>query len=758
MRGAYGGPRVLLRRLREVMAEPVTAQERLDRIVVLIAANMVAEVCSVYVLRVDGDLELYATEGLNRAAVHLTTMRKGEGLVGLVADEAEPVNLSDAQSHPSFSYKPETGEEIYHSFMGVPILRAGNTLGVLVVQNKAHRSYSDEEIEALQTTAMVIAEMIASGELATPGGGVEPVGRRPTHAGGVALSEGIGLGHVVLHEPRVVVKNFIAEDANAELKRLDAALANLRASIDVLLDEGDVARAGEHRDVLEAFRMFANDRGWGKRLQEAVLTGLTAEAAVERVQSDTRARMQRQTDPYLRERLHDLDDLANRLLRELTSPGQGMAPAVTELPENAIVVARSMGPAALLDYDRSRLRGLVLEEGSGSSHVAIVARALGIAAVGQLENATGLVEAGDPIIVDGVSGEVHVRPTPDVERSYADKVRFRARRQEQYRALRGLPTRTRDGVDVSLLLNAGLLVDLPHIEETGADGVGLFRTELQFMVASSLPKTSAQEALYRSVLEAAGGKPVSFRTLDVGGDKILPYMRQEPEENPALGWRAIRLGLDRPALLRTQVRAMLRAASGRELRIMFPMVASVAEFDEARSVVERERARLETHGHRAPAQIRLGVMVEVPSLLFNLDEIARRVDFMSVGSNDLMQFLYAVDRGNARVANRFDTLDVAFLRALRQVAEVGRRHGTLVTLCGEMAARPLEAMTLVAIGYRSMSVSPAAVGPVKAALLDLDVGELRALVDPLLAAADGPTSLRAALGAYAAKRGLQVEP
>ncbi|MFD1703174.1 phosphoenolpyruvate--protein phosphotransferase [Methylopila henanensis] len=758
MRGAYGGPRVLLRRLREVMAEPVTAQERLDRIVVLIAANMVAEVCSVYVLRVDGDLELYATEGLNRAAVHLTTMRKGEGLVGLVADEAEPVNLSDAQSHPSFSYKPETGEEIYHSFMGVPILRAGNTLGVLVVQNKAHRSYSDEEIEALQTTAMVIAEMIASGELATPGGGVEPVGRRPTHAGGVALSEGIGLGHVVLHEPRVVVKNFIAEDANAELKRLDAALANLRASIDVLLDEGDVARAGEHRDVLEAFRMFANDRGWGKRLQEAVLTGLTAEAAVERVQSDTRARMQRQTDPYLRERLHDLDDLANRLLRELTSPGQGMAPAVTELPENAIVVARSMGPAALLDYDRSRLRGLVLEEGSGSSHVAIVARALGIAAVGQLENATGLVEAGDPIIVDGVSGEVHVRPTPDVERSYADKVRFRARRQEQYRALRGVPTRTRDGVDVSLLLNAGLLVDLPHIEETGADGVGLFRTELQFMVASSLPKTSVQEALYRSVLDAAGGKPVSFRTLDVGGDKILPYMRQEPEENPALGWRAIRLGLDRPALLRTQVRAMLRAASGRELRIMFPMVASVAEFDEARSVVERERARLETHGHRPPAQIRLGVMVEVPSLLFNLDEIARRVDFMSVGSNDLMQFLYAVDRGNARVANRFDTLDVAFLRALRQVAEVGRRHGTLVTLCGEMAARPLEAMTLVAIGYRSMSVSPAAVGPVKAALLDLDVGELRALVDPLLAAADGPTSLRAALGAYAAKRGLQVEP
>jgi phosphotransferase system enzyme I (PtsP) len=757
MRGAYGGPRVLLRRLREVMAEPVTAQERLDRIVVLIAANMVAEVCSVYVLRADGDLELYATEGLNRAAVHQTTMRKGEGLVGLVADEAEAVNLSDAQSHPAFSYKPETGEEIYHSFLGVPILRSGNTLGVLVVQNKSHRTYSDEEIEALQTTAMVIAEMIASGELAAAGGGFEPIGRRPAHASGLALSEGIGLGHVVLHEPRVVVKTFIAEDATAELKRLDTALAGLRASIDVLIDQGDVARAGEHRDVLEAFRMFANDRGWGRRLHEAVLTGLTAEAAVERVQSDTRARMQRQTDPYLRERLHDLDDLANRLLRELTSPGKGMAVPVAELPENAIVVARSMGPAALLDYDRTRLRGLLLEEGSASSHVAIVARALGIATVGQLENATGLVEPGDAIIVDGVSGEVHIRPTPDVERAYADKVRFRARRQEQYRALRDLPSKTRDGEQVSLLLNAGLLVDLPHIAETGAAGIGLFRTELQFMVASSLPRTAAQEALYRSVLDAAEGKPVTFRTLDVGGDKILPYMRNEPEENPALGWRAIRLGLDRPALMRTQVRALLRAGSGRDLKVMFPMVAAVSEFDEARDIVERELARLEKTGHPRPETVKLGAMVEVPSLLFQLDEILSRVDFLSVGSNDLMQFLFAVDRGNARVSGRFDPLSPAFLRCLGQIVQKAGEAGKPVTLCGEIGARPLEAMALIGIGYRELSMSPAAIGPVKSILLELDAAEIASVVRPLVARTVGPHTIRAELQEYAARRGLQVE-
>src|SRR3981189_2975003 len=266
MRGALGGPRVLLRRLREVMAEPVSAQDRLDKIVVLIAANMVAEVCSVYVLRVDGSLELYATEGLNRDAVHLTVLGSEEGLVGLVALEAKSVNLSEAHEHPNFSYRPETGEEIYHSFLGVPILRAGNTLGVLVVQNRAKRTYVEEEVEALQTTAMVLAEMIASGELsslAQPG--AEPAARHSLHKTGAILSDGIALGHVVLHEPRVVITNYIAEDLPKEIKRLDTALAKLRADLDRMLERGDVAEGGEHRDVLEAYRMFANDHGWPPR-------------------------------------------------------------------------------------------------------------------------------------------------------------------------------------------------------------------------------------------------------------------------------------------------------------------------------------------------------------------------------------------------------------------------------------------------------------------------------------------------------------
>ncbi len=566
MRGALGGPRVLLRRLREVMAEPVSAQDRLDKVVVLIAANMVAEVCSVYVLRVDGTLELYATEGLKREAVHQTVLKADEGLVGLVASEANPINLSDAQAHPAFSYRPETGEEIYHSFLGVPILRAGNTLGVLVVQNRARRTYTEEEEEALQTTAMVLAEMIASGELsslARPG--AEPAARHAMHLTGSSLSDGIALGHVVLHEPRVVITNVIADDVPHELKRLDAAIATLRADLDRLVEHRDVADGGEHRDVLEAYRMFSYDQGWLHKIREAVMTGLTAEAGVERVQSDTRARMLRASDHYLRDRLHDLDDLANRLMRVLM--GQDHAPTKEQMPENAIVVARSMGPAALLDYDRKRLRGLVLEEGGPTSHVSIVARALGIPTVGEIENATGLVEPGDAIIVDGSTGHIHMRPPQDIQASYGERVKLRARRQAQYRALRERPCVTKDGQKIALMINAGLTIDLPHIEDTGAAGIGLFRTELQFMVADTLPRTGEQLALYRAVLDAAGKKPVTFRTLDIGGDKVLPYLRNIEEENPALGWRAIRLGLDRPGLLRSQVRALLRAAGGRGLQI-----------------------------------------------------------------------------------------------------------------------------------------------------------------------------------------------
>ena len=748
MRGALGGPRVLLRRLREVMAEPVSAQERLDRIVVLIAANMVAEVCSVYVLRADGTLELYATEGLNRTAVHLTTMRAGEGLVGLIAETADVLSLSDAQAHPRFAYKPETGEEIYNSFLGVPILRAGNTIGVLVVQNSARRTYSEEEMEALQTTAMVIAEMIAAGELealANPASGGTAL-RKPLTLNGVSIADGVGLGHVVLHEPRVVIKNIVADDPDAEVRRLEEAIQALQASIDVLIDS-DGSGPGEHREILETFRMFAHDRGWLRRLREAIASGLTAEAAVDRVQSDTRAKLLRQTDPYLRDRLHDLDDLANRLLHQLT--GEAFTLAAGSLPENAILVARAMGPAALLEYERSRLRGLVLEEGGSTSHVAVVARALGVPCVGEVQGITSLVEQGDAIIVDGSTGDVQIRPQADVEASYAEKARLRARRQEQYLALRDKAAVTRDGVAIDLQMNAGLLVDMPQLSEVNAAGVGLFRTEILFMVAPSMPRAEAQEALYRAILQSAGGRPVTFRTLDIGGDKILPYMRKVEEENPALGWRAIRIGLDRPALLKAQIRAILKACAGRTARIMLPMVATVDEYSQVRALVARERAYLAKHGHQGPRDVKLGAMLEVPSLLFDIDNLLKHVDFLSVGSNDLMQFLFAVDRDNRRVSGRFDTLNPSMLRALMMIAGKAAGAGKPVTVCGEMAGRPVEAMALLAMGFKALSMSPASIGPVKAMLLGLDLGAAREALEKMLADCEGCATLRDQLVKFA---------
>ena len=616
--------------------------------------------------------------------------------------------------------------------------------------------YREDEVEALETTAMVIAEMIATGDLARlirPG--VELDLRRPASFAGIALNEGVGLGHVVLHEPRIVIKNLFAEDPEAELRRLEAALGSLRLSIDDMLSRREVASEGEHRAVLEAYRMFANDRGWVRRLEEAVRNGLTAEAAVEKVQSDMRARMLHMSDPYMRERMSDFDDLGNRLLRQLLGHGPEML--AETLPKDAIIVARSMGAAELLDYPRDRLRGLVLEDGAPTSHVVIVARAMGLAAAGQMKGAVSMAENGDAIIVDGEDGRIHLRPQPDVEAAYAEKVRFRARRQQLYRELRDKPTLSKDGVTVDLMMNAGLSVDLPQLAEAGAAGIGLFRTELQFMVAAQFPRAEEQERLYREVLRVAAGKPVTFRTIDIGGDKVLPYFKDAvPEENPALGWRAIRLTLDRPALLRTQVRALLRAAGGRELRAMLPMVTEVDEIRQAREIIDREVRHLSRFAHDLPTSLKLGAMVEVPSLLFQLDELMQAVDFVSVGSNDLFQFMTATDRGNTRMSDRFDPLSVPFLRALKQVADAGRRWHTPVTLCGELAGRPISAMALIGIGFRSISMAPAAIGPVKAMLLELPVAALAARLEQAMGEKGADGSVRALLSAFAEDHGIPL--
>ncbi len=746
--------RRLLSKLRDVMAGGGTAQERLDKVVKLIAADIVAEVCSCYVMRAGEVLELFATEGLKKSAVHQTRLRVGEGLVGDIAAHARPLALSDAQSHPNFAFRPETGEEIFHSFIGVPILRSGRVIGVLVVQNRSKRHYTDEEIETLETVAMVLAELVASGELIrreelAP---VDGNALLPLRLEGVRLNGGIGIGVAVLHQPRIHIKQLVAEDPQFELDRVRMAVAHLHRTLDELFAASDLGDSGEHHDIFETYRMFADDAGWMSRITEAIRSGLTAEAAVQKVHEDTRVRMSQVSDPYIRERLHDLEDLANRLLQHLS--GQAGTAAATQLPEDTILVCRSMGPTELLDYDRKRIKGLILEEGSATLHVSIVARALDIPVVGRVKDLLAKIEPFDPVIVDGDNAQVFIRPSDDIVDAFNNSMKVREQRLQAYAQLRDLPARTIDGVEARLLLNAGLLVDLQHLHEMGADGIGLYRTEIPFMARPELPDVQAQTLLYRKILDQAAGKPVVFRSLDVGGDKVLPYWNSSDEDNPALGWRSIRITLDCPAVLRQQLRALLRASAGRELRLMFPMVAEVAELDRARALLDMEMERERAQRHELPSRLLVGTMLEVPALAFQLPALLGRVDFISVGSNDLAQFLFASDRGNPRISDRYDTLSPAMLTFIRQIVEACDRAEVALSVCGEMAGRPLEAMALIGLGVRGLSMAAPAIGPVKAMVRSLDVGVLRPYLFGLLEAPDH--SLRDKLRGFALDHGVAL--
>ncbi len=710
------GQRSLLRQIREAVQRGGPAQERLNMVVRIIARSMVAEVCSLYMRRAGGEMELFATEGLDPLAVHLTRMRPGEGLVGEIMRLGRPLNLADAPNHPAFSYRPETGEDPYHAFLGVPLLRGGRAIGVLVVQNRTERVYTEDEVEDVQIIAMVLAEMVA-GELISEDelSGVEIAPHRSERLKGARFADGLALGVAVLHEPPVAPSQLLADDVVAEEAKLKSAISSLQAQLDEML-EGQHGLVEASYEVLDTYRMFAHDRGWNRSLEDAVRNGLTAEAAVERVRSEHRARLGQARDPYLRERLHDFEDLADRLLRHLSGDGH----VARDLPDDAILIARNLGPADLLEYDRHKLKGLLLEEGSPASHAAIVARALDIPCVGRLDGLRDRVNEGDPVIVDAETGEAYLRPRLDVVQAIRSRIEVRSQRRAEFAKLRDTPAFTRDGVKVTLLMNAGLDVDLEILGDTGAEGIGLFRTEFQFMVAEELPRFNAQTALYSRVLDAAGGLPVTFRTLDLGGDKVLPYLEAEREENPALGWRAIRMGLDRPALLRLQLRALIAAARGRALRIMFPLVASVDEFRAARALVDHEVAWAQRRGRPAPARLDVGAMIEAPSLIWHLDALLPMTDFVSVGTNDLLQYLFAADRGNARMADRYDPLSPPALRVLAEIQKACADTGTPVSVCGEMAGRPLEAFTLVALGYERLSMPPAGIGPVKQMVLSCD--------------------------------------
>lgn len=706
------------------MAGGGKAQAKLDRVVRVIAQNMVAEVCSIYLTRAGGVLELFATEGLKEEAVHKTRMQIGEGLVGLVAERGLPLNLSEAPQHPRFVYRPETGEDIYHSFLGVPILRGGKVSGILVVQNVTPRRYRPEEVEALQTISMVMAELVSSGEL---------VGREelfedasatgnPITLDGSMLASGIGAGVAVFHQPQIHITKTIADSIKEERVRLENAIAEMRLQLENLVEHPDLAHGGEHREVLETYRMFAYDQGWQDKMHAAISLGLTADAAVDRVHQENKARMAKIRDPYLRERIGDFEDLAIRLIRIIQGDTTDHH---SKLTEDSVLIARNIGPAELVEYDPQYLKAIALEEGSSTAHVTIIARAMGIPVLGRVSGLLDHVEPGEDVIVDTNSEHVFVRPADDVIDTYRETLALQEQLHAAYDAERDLPAETLDGYRVNLFMNAGLLVDLPSLDRTGAEGIGLFRTEFQFMVSPALPKVDEQTRIYTAAMDAAGDRPVVFRTLDIGGDKQVPFLPREDEENPAMGWRAIRIALDRPALLRFQLRALLYAAAGKTLHVMFPMIAEVAELKRCKAILQKEVDRLEKFGKTPPVAVKVGCMFEVPSLSWQLDSLMKEIDFLSIGTNDLMQFFFACDRSNPKLADRYDLLAPSVLAFLHMIVKTCKEANVPVTLCGEMGGRPIEAMALVALGLERLSISPTSIGPVKRMIRSVHMEKLQ---------------------------------
>jgi len=740
--------RQMLSRLRDVMAGIGSVQERLDKLVALIAQGLKADVCSCYIMRAGEVLELFATFGLSQRAVHITRLRVGEGLVGEIAAHARSVSLADAWSHPSFVYRPETGEDFFRSLMGVPMIQAGRVMGVLAVQNRDERPFNDWEIETLETVAMVIAELTTTAQVVKRDELFPAEGNAllPVRLSGAMLNPGLGLGQAVLHKSHVRIGRLVSDDPVVEHGRLQSALNALRKDVDTLIDSsrGDMGGFG---DILEVYRMFADDRGWISRITDAIDTGLTAEASVQKVSDDTRVRMMQMSDPLFRERLQDLDDLANRLLSILA--GGGMR---TELPENSILVCRSLGPTELLDYDRRKLRGVIMEEGSPTMHAVVVAKALDIPVLAQVHGALNRIDAFDLLALDASAGHVFLRPSEDLQEMFATNAAARLRQKAAYAASKDLPSVTRDGVAIELQLNAGFLIDVQALNETGAAGIGLFRTEMQFLAMPTLPDVKLQRALYRQAVDAAGGKPVTFRTLDVGGDKIAASWAGDKEDNPAMGWRSVRLTLDRPSVMRQQLRAILQACEGQIFRVMFPMVATIAEFDACHRILDLEVARHMKCGGMAPREIAVGTMLEVPSLIWQLEHLLERVDFLSIGSNDLIQFAFAADRGNTRIADRYDALSAPVLRMLQFIAQQCRAANKPLSLCGEMAGKPLEALALMALGFRALSMAPAAVGQIRDVVRRTVLADLESFI--LSQMNSRAASLRSEIKSYAQDHGI----
>lgn len=738
----------ILKLLRAITESNDSLDEKFTNIVRLIAEKMSADASACYVAVEGKFLRLFASYGRDEDVSLAPPVRFGEGLVGAVAQNNRSLNVSDISSSKFASTADAKG---FAAFLGVPLIRWSRPIGVLGLYAKETQEFSSLELEILETVAMVLSEIVSSDEMNDfkKNFSRDNLNEREKFKG-ISLSKGYGLGTAIVHRRRQAVTKIFAEDREKELSRIEVAYAQMNADLDEKFNAAKLG-IGEHVDILDTYRMFARDKGWYKKITGNIQGGLTAEAAVERAYEDMWNRLSGTTDAYLKERLHDLRDVSDRIQSYL-SGDFGSVEKVDSA--DIIVVAQSMGPADLMDYDYTKIRGLVIEDGTPTMHVAIVAKALNIPVVSKIKGIFEEAKTGELIAVDGNDGYVYMRPSKAVCDKFKKHIDEKKRFLEKMAELRDLPAQTKDGVKINLYLNVGLAFDLDYVDTTKCDGIGLYRTEIPFMSSDIMPDVETQTGYYKTLMDKAGDKKVIFRSLDVGSDKLLPYWSNAGEENPAIGWRSIRITLDRRAILRKQVRAFLRAAVGKELNVMFPMISNLAEFLEAKETLLIELDKEKRKSGLVPAKVNVGLMIEVPALLFQLDDILKHADFISVGTNDLAQFLFACDRGNPRLSERYDVLSAPFLSMMKEIVTKASAAGVYCSVCGEMASNPIEAMALIGLGFRNLSMSGSSFGRVKSMVRSLNTEEVADYVNNLLKLPK--RTLRPQLISYAYDHGIEI--
>lgn len=731
----------VLRRIVQEVSAAHNLREALDIATLRIKDAISAEACTIYLVDDErGEYVLMATEGLNKNLINKARLKFGEGLVGLVGEREEPINVDDAPVHPRFRHYPGIGEENYHAFLGVPIIHHRQLLGILFVQQREPRKFDESEEAFLVTISAQLAAAIAHAQVAGVLWELNDVQIESKTFSGLPGAPGVAIGTAVIVYPLAdldAVPDRKATNIEDELRLFDEAVAVTREDIKLLTQSLAVSLPKDEQGIFDAYLRILESPSLIEKVKTEIKQGTWAQAALKKAIKQYVIQFEAMDDPYLRERAADFRDLGQRILSHLQSTDIQTSDFY---PKQTILVGEEVAPSVLARIPEDRLAGLVSARGSNNSHVAILARALGIPTVMGVNNLPVAKLESKELIIDGYYGQVYVSPSTPVREEFERLAREEKELDHELEALRDLKAETLDGYSLSLYINTGLISDVGRSLGVGAEGVGLYRTEVPFMVRDRFPSEEEQRVIYRQLLQAFAPRPVMMRTLDIGGDKELPYFPVQ-EINPFLGWRGIRVTLDHPEIFLVQIRAMLRASQGLDnLQIMMPMVSSVAEVEEAQRLVTQAYSELIEEGERIRMPS-LGIMVEVPSAVYQARELAKRVDFLSVGSNDLIQYLLAVDRNNVRVANLYDGLHPAVLRALIQVVEGGHQEGKHVSICGELAGDPVAVILLLAMGFDTLSMSATRVPRMKWVIRKFTMARSIRLLDEVLLM-DDPIEIR----------------